>query len=356
VAATGSLEASATRRVAAATYRSYISSYGEYYNNTYDDIAIVAAQKAAKVAFGELNLSIQELVDCDTEADQGCVGGNPMLAFYFIHKHGLTSTDDYSYTERQQACNRDSVSSPRASVASWGVIATDHENHMELALRYIGPIAVGINAGDPSFMLYRGGIFDSSSCRQHANHALLLVGYDEEIDSYGNTVRFWIARNSWGTDWGEDGYVRIARRGGQKGIKGVCGIARNPSVALGGFIIGDFGFNDTSFRRSHDVAPMTYSWRERICLGLGQGLDGSCGKILGEIHDHSASILALCGLALCFSAIWSLFSDCRRRRRHKLARDRRRRTGGRNNPDVSSENVALLRGNRINGEPVDYGT
>jgi hypothetical protein len=50
-------------------------------------------------------------------------------------------------------------------------------------------------------------------------------------------VKYWIARNSWGKGWGEEGYVRIKRGSGKVGQKGVCGIAKGPSVALGGALL-----------------------------------------------------------------------------------------------------------------------
>lgn len=66
----------------------------------------------------------------------------------------------------------------------------------------------------------------------------MIVGYGEENttnhEGESETIRFWIARNSWGESWGEKGFVRIKRGSGEKGIPGVCGIARSPSVALGG--------------------------------------------------------------------------------------------------------------------------
>ncbi len=64
------------------------------------------------------------------------------------------------------------------------------------------------------------------------------MGYDQEdvrgLDGEVKAVRYWIARNSWGAGWGENGFVKIKRGPGGKHIPGVCGIARSPSVALGG--------------------------------------------------------------------------------------------------------------------------
>jgi hypothetical protein len=54
-------------------------------------------------------------------------------------------------------------------------------------------------------------------------------------------VKYWIARNSWGKGWGEEGYVRIKRGSGKVGQKGVCGIAKGPSVALGGALMPSIG-------------------------------------------------------------------------------------------------------------------
>ena len=123
------------------------------------------------------------------------MGGNPLLAFYYIHQNGLVSWEDYQYQAKAGTCLENATQTPVATVKSWGIIQSDHEKHMELSLRYIGPIAVGINGDNSEFLAYSGGIFDSPRCKQVANHALLIVGYGQEESPTGDILRYWIARN-----------------------------------------------------------------------------------------------------------------------------------------------------------------
>lgn len=203
MSATGSIEANAARRNAYSTFQTTIkeltqtttASIHEIYHN-----ATLLAQNVERQSIGRLNLSVQELIDCDTAVDQGCVGGNPLLAFYFVHKYGLTSSDEYPYEGVKGKCHKRSANIPIATVESWGILPPNSERHMELVIRYIGPIAVGFNGGDPTFLSYSGGIYYNKNCHHQSNHALLVVGYGEEeiIDDDGNrmNVSYWIARNS----------------------------------------------------------------------------------------------------------------------------------------------------------------
>jgi Papain family cysteine protease len=196
------LEASAARRQAFQAYHDYLdSNSGSNSNETIRTEAIHHAQWVERESFQLLNLSIQELLDCDTAVDQGCTGGNPLLAFDFIHRYGLVRTDQYPYVGMQQPCRTKLTVDPVATVTAWGILPSNSERHMELAIRYIGPVSVGVNGADPSFLSYDGGIFSKVGCKQGANHALLVVGYGQE-DTVGwdgnttRTTRFWIARNS----------------------------------------------------------------------------------------------------------------------------------------------------------------
>jgi Papain family cysteine protease len=227
-AATGTLEASATRRRA---YQAYQASIQKGHHDV-----ILEAQHTERASLTLADLSVQELVDCDTAIDDGCIGGNPLLAFYYIHRYGLSSSSAYPYLGKENLCRR-SNQKPIAAVEAWGLLTSNHEDNMEMVLRDIGPVAVGLNGADPTFLAYKGGVFDLSDCDQLANHAMLIVGYGQDERDDGTPVKFWIARNSWGRGWGEDGYVRIKRGSGGKAVPGVCGIASNPSVALGGVLL-----------------------------------------------------------------------------------------------------------------------
>ncbi len=141
---------------------------------------IAAAQHEELMAFNFTNLSVQELVDCDTQFDLGCTGGNPIMAFHYIHKHGLVQSMRYPYLGAQGRCHHKRIKKPIATAESWGVLKPEDEENMQMVLRKFGPIAVGMNGSEKAFIHYKGGIFDSKKCSKHQNHAMLIVGYGEE--------------------------------------------------------------------------------------------------------------------------------------------------------------------------------
>ena len=158
-------------------------------------------------------LSEQQLVDCDTEYDQGCNGGLMEYAFAYLVEKGCMTEKDYPYVGYDDTCHYDE-SKVFLRIDSWLMLDTQDENEIKEFLYTNGPLAIAINA-DP-FQYYTGGIIDEDewSCDPEGlNHGVVLVGYGNE-----SGVDYWIIRNSWGDYWGEDGYVRVARG------KGVCGV------------------------------------------------------------------------------------------------------------------------------------
>jgi hypothetical protein len=274
----------------------------------------------------------------------------------------LTSWDKYPYVEHQDKCHEHLTKDPIATVKSWGIISPNHEEHMELVLRHIGPIAVGVNGGSPSFLSYSGGIYDNPYCRQGANHALLITGYGEEI-VHGKLVRFWHARNSWGTGWGESGNVRVKRNDGRKGSLGVCGIARSPSVALGGMMIPRRSDGPDEDDEDMSALLATKGPMERLCYRVGLGRNGACLSTTGWLDDHKVLLLATFGVLLGAMSIYLLTYDIRRQSRRRSEQRRRRSRGAGSQQQGESEAASLLgsSGSLSNGAgghhpPASYGS
>jgi hypothetical protein len=237
-------------------------------------------------------LSVQELVDCDTAADQGCTGGNPLLAYSFIRRYGLTSEKNYPYEGEEGVCRVRKVASPVATAQSWGILTSDHEDNMALVLRWIGPIAVGINGSDLKFLAYKEGIYDNQDCSQVANHAILIVGYGEERDRRGELMRYWIARNSWSESWGENGFIRIKRGSGKKGEPGVCGLAKNPSLALDGILLplhatDTSPIHDSNSDGTNPKSPLEESRVNSYCGSVGLKNSSACERVERQVISEN---------------------------------------------------------------------
>jgi len=76
-------------------------------------------------------------------------------------------------------------------------------------------------------MYYESGILSADCAGDRLDHGVSAVGYDSE-----NNVPYWLVKNSWGTGWGEDGYIRILRTDSTTS-KGLCGIAADSSYPTG---------------------------------------------------------------------------------------------------------------------------
>ncbi|MGQ9595001.1 MAG: C1 family peptidase [Anaerolineae bacterium] len=159
------------------------------------------------------DLSEQYLVSCNLEG-WGCDGGS-WAHDYHLNKvppgepeAGAVSEGNFPYAAQDLPCNPPHPHISR--ISSWRFVGSSvgvpDTTAIKRAILEHGPVAAAVCAG-PLMQGYRGGIFSTNErCAPYAvNHAILLVGWDDTQGSGG----VWILRNSWGTGWGEGGYMRI---------------------------------------------------------------------------------------------------------------------------------------------------
>jgi len=174
-------------------------------------------ESAYAIATGNLvSVSEQQLVDCDG-SNHGCTGGWPHKAFdnYLKFKIGVCSESSYPYTGRAGSCQ---YTGPKQAVTSCSVAIPKEAvtGHTDVAKSSAGlksalseqPVSVTVNAGQLQF--YGNGVV-TGTCSGQINHAVIAVGYGTDGTDYFNI------RNSWGTSWGESGYIRLGQNGGSQG-------------------------------------------------------------------------------------------------------------------------------------------
>ena len=185
-----------------------------------------AVEGATAIKTGKLiSLSEQQLVDCSRKyGNLGCNGGLMDNGFMYIEDNGLCEENDYQYTASTGSCQ----SSNCKSVVNV-IDCMDVEHSNELALKQavsMQPVSVAIEADTRVFQLYSGGIITGTSCGTNLDHGVLVVGYGED-----NGTKYWLVKNSWGEQWGDNGYVKIERTDSENS-NGVCGIAMQASFPL----------------------------------------------------------------------------------------------------------------------------
>jgi C1A family cysteine protease len=178
--------------------------------------AIGALESAWAIAKGGdvPNNSEQQLVDCaGSEGNQGCNGGLMNQAFdYLIKFGGSQPTSSYPYTARDGQCKADK-SKVSVTIGSHKELPAN-EDALGDALQK-GPVSVAIEADQSIFQFYKSGILDGN-CGRNLDHGVLAIGYKNDAQK-----GYWIVKNSWGTSWGNQGYVWI------RAFKNMCGITGN---------------------------------------------------------------------------------------------------------------------------------
>ncbi|KAJ8354617.1 hypothetical protein SKAU_G00221840 [Synaphobranchus kaupii] len=135
---------------------------------------------------------------------------------YVKSNQGIDSEDSYPYVGEDEQCAYNK-SGKAAECRGYKEIKEGDEHALQVAVAKVGPVSVGIDASLYSFQLYKRGVYYDANCnKDDINHAVLAVGYGVT----GKGKKYWIIKNSWGEDWGNQGYIRMARN-----RNNFCGIA-----------------------------------------------------------------------------------------------------------------------------------
>ncbi|KAJ4841168.1 hypothetical protein Tsubulata_030193 [Turnera subulata] len=168
--------------------------------------SVAAVEGINKIKTGQLvSLSEQELVDCNSD-NHGCDGGLMEQAFKFIEQiGGITTENNYPYRAKDESCDSSKMNAPAVIIDGYEMVPESDESALMKAVAN-QPIAIAMDA--------------------ELNHGVALVGYGATVDG----TKYWIVKNSWGTDWGEKGYIRMQRDIDAQ--EGLCGLTLEASYPV----------------------------------------------------------------------------------------------------------------------------
>lgn len=233
----------------------------------------------------DMNFSVQQLVSCVPNPEScggtgGCNGSTGELALDYVMHNGLTTADQFAYMDLDStqgipcpddkiAINKEPVPQPNGTAFNRLQTLSDNEsviaaaplinmpadeadesdfsaaqsfgmmgwsrlpvNKLEPLYRAVyqeGPVAVSITA-TYAWNYYVYGIMDN--CTQDdmvVNHLVVLIGWGVDYDK-GDTIRYWTLQNSWGTSWGENGFIRMIRQPEDQQEEDFCGWDNDPQI------------------------------------------------------------------------------------------------------------------------------
>jgi cathepsin C len=170
-----------------------------------------------------------------SEYNQGCKGGYGILTSKWSRDVGLLPATCMRYNTGGSCkleCNLATLQGKRYRAANHRYVGSWYGNasveEIKQQLYSGGPLVLGLEPGE-DFMFYSEGIYKSSTPKdshpgpkewERVDHAVLLVGWGEE-----NGQKYWRIQNSWGPDWGEDGFFRIALGENEAGIESIPEVA-----------------------------------------------------------------------------------------------------------------------------------
>jgi len=172
-----------------------------------------------------MDLSVQQPIDCNNaNGTNDCTGGSSITTYeYLIKSKGIEKQSDYPYTATKGVCNF-KLSKVVAQIHDWIYVTKNQSEYvMEVVLVSAGPLAIAVDS--KTWQFYYGGIVQHW-CGESLDHYALITGYEAKYNWFDERTDIWNIRNSWGENWGEEGYIWIERN------KNLCGVADQVTMPL----------------------------------------------------------------------------------------------------------------------------
>lgn len=178
-----------------------------------------------------VKVSAQALVDCVPNPQHcggkgGCDGATGELAYDWVREHGIPLEQDLAYTAETGKCQHPEglyPASQRVRVSGFHALPSNQYAPLMKAVVEEGPVVVSVDGN--TWFDYDSGVFDGCEKDAILGHAVLLVGYGSDKGK-----PYWRIQNSWGADWGEQGYIRLHRHVDEESW---CGTDRKPEEGSG---------------------------------------------------------------------------------------------------------------------------